>query len=86
MPIPHNCTISVLGLGYVGLPLSVAFAKRGESFINGERLERVVFGFDINKNRIKELREGFDRTNEVSREDLIFQNNLILTDNIVLGN
>ena len=82
MPIPNNCTISVMGLGYVGLPLSVAFAKRGESFINGERLERVVFGFDINKNRIKELREGFDKTNEVSREDLIFQNNLIFTDNL----
>ena len=82
MPIPNNCTISVMGLGYVRLPLAVAFAKRVKSFINGERLKRVVFGFDINKNRIKELREGFDRTNEVSREDLIFQNNLIFTENL----
>ena len=65
MPNCNNCIISVIGLGYVGLPLAVAFAKRKKSFFNGENLERKVFGFDINSNRIKELKKGFDKTNEM---------------------
>ena len=45
--------ISVMGLGYVGLPLAIAFAKRKESFLNCEKLQRKVFGFDINSKRIE---------------------------------
>ena len=52
--------ISIIGLGYVGLPVAVAFGK----------VRRTV-GFDINKTRISELREGHDRTGEVTREDLL---------------
>jgi len=51
--------IAVVGLGYVGLPIAVAFGKRGS-----------VIGFDINKTKIDELRRGFDRTGEVSEADL----------------
>ncbi len=50
--------IAVVGLGYVGLPVAVAFGKRGP-----------VIGFDVNKNKIEELRRGKDRTGEVSHED-----------------
>lgn len=46
--------IAIIGLGYVGLPLAVAFAKKFE-----------VLGFDINKSRIKELKMGKDNTLEV---------------------
>lgn len=52
--------IAVIGLGYVGLPVAVSFAKAGFS----------VVGFDIDESRISELREGFDRTNEVAKVDL----------------
>jgi UDP-N-acetyl-D-galactosamine dehydrogenase len=52
-------TIAVVGLGYVGLPIAVAFGKRAP-----------VIGFDINKAKIEELRKGIDRTGEVSRQDL----------------
>jgi UDP-N-acetyl-D-glucosamine/UDP-N-acetyl-D-galactosamine dehydrogenase len=52
--------ISVIGLGYVGLPVAVAFGKTSS-----------VIGFDINKKRIVELREGKDNTREVELEDLI---------------
>ena len=45
MPKSNNCIISVIGLGYVGLPLAVAFAKRKRSFLNDEKLVRKVFGF-----------------------------------------
>lgn len=51
--------VAVVGLGYVGLPIAVAFGKRG-----------AVVGFDINKVKIDELRKGFDRTGEVSEADL----------------
>ena len=51
--------ISVVGLGYVGLPVAVAFGKHGP-----------VIGFDINESRLQELRAGQDRTNEVTREEL----------------
>ncbi len=52
-------SIAVVGLGYVGLPIAVAFGKQGP-----------VVGFDINKAKIAELRRGVDRTGEVSSADL----------------
>lgn len=52
-------SIAVVGLGYVGLPIAVAFGKQAP-----------VVGFDINKTKISELREGIDRTGEVSSHDL----------------
>ncbi|HJR83497.1 MAG TPA: nucleotide sugar dehydrogenase, partial [Sphingomicrobium sp.] len=51
--------IIVVGLGYVGLPLAVALARKFE-----------VVGFDIDPNRIGELRANFDRTREVKEADL----------------
>ncbi|UFS69925.1 nucleotide sugar dehydrogenase [Geomonas sp. RF6] len=51
--------ISVIGLGYVGLPVAVAFGKSARTV-----------GFDINAERVKELRDGYDRTGEVTAEDL----------------
>lgn len=51
--------IAVIGLGYVGLPLAVEFAKK-----------LPVIGFDVNLRRIKELQEGKDHTLEVSDEEL----------------
>ena len=47
--------ISVIGLGYVGLPVAIAFAEAGFK----------VVGFDTNTNRINELKEGYDKTFEV---------------------
>ncbi|MDY3880351.1 MAG: nucleotide sugar dehydrogenase, partial [Desulfovibrio piger] len=52
-------TLAVVGLGYVGLPLAVAFSRHMN-----------VLGFDINAGRIEELRKGHDRTNEVTDEAL----------------
>ena len=51
--------ITVIGLGYVGLPLAVEFAK-----------QYPTVGFDINKSRVDELMNGHDRTLEVENEDL----------------
>lgn len=51
---PKTIKIAVIGLGYVGLPLAVAFAKYFS-----------VVGYDINKKRVTELNAGVDRTGEV---------------------
>ncbi len=56
----HNRKIAVIGLGYVGLPVAVAFARAGVE----------VVGFDIDQGRIDELRAGIDRTREIEGPDL----------------
>lgn len=54
-----NPKITIIGLGYVGLPLAVEFAKK-----------YCVVGFDINQKRIIELQQGIDKTLEVENDDL----------------
>ncbi|WP_316802147.1 nucleotide sugar dehydrogenase [Pedobacter nototheniae] len=49
--------IAIIGLGYVGLPLALEFAKKYP-----------VIGFDIDKNRVAELQEGLDQTQEADLE------------------
>lgn len=55
----HKCRIGVVGLGYVDLPLAVEFGKRFETI-----------GFDVNPQRVAQLRKGRDTTLEVSPEEL----------------
>jgi len=69
-PELNTCTVAVIGLGYVGLPLAVEFAKPQPCRRTGAQLQRRVIGFDINSQRLAELRQGIDRTNETSAEDL----------------
>jgi UDP-N-acetyl-D-galactosamine dehydrogenase len=72
-----NIKIAVIGLGYVGLPLAVEFAKKYE-----------VIGFDINSKRVEELRKGIDKTLEITDENLtsvLVENaNALVNDNIGL--
>ena len=70
LPELNHCTVAVIGLGYVGLPLAVAFATRGDCVRTGIPLRRRVIGFDINVQRLNELRQGVDRTNETTVEEL----------------
>lgn len=65
----HYRRIAVVGLGYVGLPLAVAFANDEE-----------IVSFDINEKRIQTLKDGYDWTNEVTKEDLK-KAKLLLTSN-----
>jgi UDP-N-acetyl-D-galactosamine dehydrogenase len=62
--------VAVIGLGYVGLPLAAAFAIPSQCVRTNASLHRRVIGFDINGERLQELRQGIDRTNETSREVL----------------
>ena len=56
----NNPKICLIGLGYVGLPLAIAFAEKFQ-----------VVGFDVNPLRIKELKDGYDRTLEIE-DDLLY--------------
>ncbi|MDZ7760985.1 MAG: nucleotide sugar dehydrogenase [Desulfovermiculus sp.] len=66
--------IAVVGLGYVGLPLTVALAEHFQ-----------VLGFDISQARVDELRHGRDRTGEVSSKDLLDANVLYSAEPEVLN-
>lgn len=57
---PESIKIAVIGLGYVGLPLAVEFAKKYD-----------VLGFDISKKRVDELKKGEDITKEAHLNDLL---------------
>src|SRR5687768_12413811 len=63
--------IGIIGLGYVGLPLAVEFGK----IIN-------VVGFDINKDRIDELKNGIDRTREVEHDELKRSSKLMFSSSV----
>jgi len=65
----HNRKISVVGLGYVGLPVAVAFGKQAR-----------VIGFDIKPERVAELKGGHDSTREVEDGDLAEADILFTTD------
>ena len=54
-----NKRIAIIGLGYVGLPLAVEFAKK-----------YLTIGYDINNNRVNELNKGIDKTLEVDENNL----------------
>lgn len=58
--ISNKITLGLVGLGYVGLPIAASFAKKGVQ----------VLGFDIDDKKISELKQGKDRTNEISTEQL----------------
>ena len=60
--------IAVIGLGYVGLPLAIEFGKI-----------RDVIGFDTNKQRVDELTQGIDKTQEVSSADFKEARGLVIT-------
>ena len=51
--------IAIIGLGYVGLPLAIEFSKKN-----------TVIGFDINQNRVDELKKGVDITNETTESEI----------------
>ena len=61
--------LAIIGLGYFGLPLALEFAKK-----------RSIIGFDINKERIKELNSGIDRNLEFTKKEFQDSKQLNFTD------
>jgi len=67
----QDIKLSIVGLGYVGLPLAVEFGRK-----------RTVVGFDINQRRIDELKAGNDFTLETTQEELAAAKHLSYTTNL----
>lgn len=63
--------ITIIGLGYVGLPLAIEFSKKYR-----------VIGFDINVSRINELKSFVDRTLELTKEELKESSNILFSNNV----
>ena len=81
LPSLESCTISIIGLGYVGLPLAVEFAKNLDCKKN-KKLNRKIIGFDININRLKDLKSGIDITNEIDQKDKYLFKKIKLTNDV----
>lgn len=69
---PSRLNICVVGLGYVGLPLAVAFVEKGYP----------VLGFDLSKRRIDELRRGVDSTGEIQTDELRYLNQITVVSDL----
>ena len=63
--------IAIVGLGYVGLPLAIEFAKKYS-----------VIGYDINQSRISDLQKSFDKTLEVEKSELLEAKSLAFTSDL----
>ncbi len=66
----NNLKVAIIGLGYVGLPLAIEFAKK-----------RFVIGFDVKKKRIEELKSGVDKNLDQTKQQLKDAKQLILSSN-----
>ena len=64
-------TVGIIGLGYVGLPLSIRMASKFN-----------VLGYDVDKERINQLKRNIDNTKEVSKKELLKEKSLKFTNNI----
>ena len=67
----ENIKICIIGLGYVGLPLAIEFGKKYQTI-----------GYDINQNRIDDLRSGLDKTLEIDKGDFDISERLLFTSDI----
>ena len=79
LPKLTKCTISIIGLGYVYLPLAVEFAKIKKCWKTKKSLDRNIIGDDLNEKRINELNEGIDKNKEIPKSILNSLNNLVFT-------
>ena len=78
-PNHHKCVVAVIGLGYIGLPISLEFAKERNCLRTSRPLQRKVIAFDINEIRVGNLKKGIDTTNETTTEEINSCNSINFT-------
>ena len=81
LPDINNCKVAIIGLGYVGLPLSISLAKNKFSLLTNKRTKRLIIGYDSNSKRVKELNQSIDSNNIFKVSELSNINSLKITDN-----
>ncbi len=79
LPPLKNCSVAVIGLGYVGLPLALELGKKRINKKDGKLLERKIIGFDIKEERIDFILKGIDTTKETSKEEIAKAKNIEYT-------
>ena len=84
LPPLKKCSIAVIGLGYVGLPLAIAIANQKRCIISNKKIQRKVTGFDLDISRINELKKGFDRNKILSKNTKKHLENIEFTNDINL--
>ena len=67
----NNLEISIVGLGYIGLPLALEFAKY-----------RKVLAYDNNLTRINELKKGLDESKELTKKEILKSKKIYFTNNL----
>ena len=79
LPKLNNCTIGIIGLGYVGLPLAIKIANQKSCLLSKKRNNRKVIGYDIDKDRVNELNKGIDKKNIFSKRTINIPKNISFT-------
>lgn len=80
LPNLEDCSVAIIGLGYVGLPLAMRISQQNICFQTKKNITRKVIAYDINSLRINELNKGFDRNKLFSQEEFKSIRNLIFSD------
>ena len=81
LPNLYNCSIAIIGMGYVGLPLALEIAKNKRCLLTNKKLKRKVLGYDFDKLRINQLKEGIDRNRVFNKKSLRNDQNIEFTFN-----
>ena len=84
LPNLNNCSVAVIGLGYVGLPLALKISENNNCLLTNSQIRRKVIGYDFDLNRIRQLEKGIDRNKVFKKEDLKNNTSLKYTNDINL--
>ena len=76
---PYQCSVAIIGVGYVGLPIVYALSKTKLCPKTHEKINHQIIAYDIDESRIEELKKGIDRTKELGEEKLKNLKNVIFT-------
>tara|TARA_B100000212_G_scaffold263098_1_gene202778 strand:- start:2464 stop:3831 length:1368 start_codon:yes stop_codon:yes gene_type:complete len=65
-----NCTVAVIGMGYVGLPLAIELAKSQNCYLSNKKMNRRIIAFDVNCSRIQSLINNIDLNDQIDKNEL----------------
>ena len=83
LPNIYESTVAIVGLGYVGLPLAIEISYTKKCLYSGKDIIRKIIGFDINEQRISELKNNIDNTSEITTSKLKNADNIKFTSDII---
>lgn len=85
LPNFESCRIAMIGMGYVGFPLSLEFAKVRNFKKRNKSADNAVIGFDLNDERLRQLSKGIDLGNQASKKEILESNITFTSDKIFLN-